>query len=211
MIDPRYIQMADGENGAGNRYGLPKGLVSAVMVTESDGNPHLVSKAGAMGLMQLMPATVITLRVKDPFNPAENIEAGAHYLADMVRRYPISWEHILAAYNGGPEYVARHPDPTAWAPDIKEYVRKVFSHWRPGSIPSFDKAPQAPAVALQPQRWDVVVGPAEIMPVNPDAQPSDSPQTLPPQRPINTGLVIAATVAVTLGLVALIASARKLA
>ena len=161
MIDPQYVQLA---NLAADKHGLPRALVNAVMSTESEGDRTAVSEAGAMGLMQLMPDTITTLKVTDPFDPAQSLSAGARYLADLLRQFPDSWEKVLAGYNAGAGYVAKKPDPSSWGADVKSYVRKVFSRWVPGSVPNFDKTLDVTIGPAQfvPQ-YEVVIGPATIL------------------------------------------------
>jgi len=100
---------------AARRFGIPEGWIWAVIRVESRGNPRAMSPAGAMGLMQLMPATWATLRARyglgaDPFDPRDNIMAGGAYLRAMHDRYgdPTA---MLAAYNAGPgrydDYLSR--------------------------------------------------------------------------------------------------------
>lgn len=90
---------------ASQRFGIPAAWIRAVMRVESAGNPRAVSSAGAMGLMQIMPRTWAGLRADlalgdDPFDPRDNILAGAAYLRRMFDRYGLSG--FLAAYNAGP-------------------------------------------------------------------------------------------------------------
>lgn len=99
VIDDAIAEAAD-------RFGLPSAWIRAVMQVESAGNPHAVSRAGAIGLMQVMPATFADLRAEfglgaDPFAIRNNILAGAAYLRAMYDRYGAPG--FLAAYNGGPE------------------------------------------------------------------------------------------------------------
>src|ERR1700761_8512351 len=100
---------------AATRVGVPESWIWSVMRVESAGNLHAVSRAGAMGLMQLMPATWANLRARlalgdDPFDPHDNVLAGATYLREMHDRYGAPG--FLAAYNAGParyaDYLARH-------------------------------------------------------------------------------------------------------
>ena len=96
---------------ASARFGIPERWLRAVMQAESAGNPRAVSRAGAMGLMQIMPATWRELRARyglgsDPFDPRDNIFAGAAYLREMYDRF--GSPGFLAAYNAGPERYARH-------------------------------------------------------------------------------------------------------
>ncbi len=91
---------------AGRRFGIPEAWIWAVMRVESGGNSRAVSRAGAMGLMQIMPATWAGLRTRyglgpDPFNVRDNIMAGAAYLREMYDRYGNA-SAMLAAYNAGP-------------------------------------------------------------------------------------------------------------
>jgi soluble lytic murein transglycosylase-like protein len=106
------------------RYGLPEELVHAVIKTESNYDQYAVSRAGAMGLMQLMPQTALDMGVKMPFDIEQNIEGGAKYLKQMLERYDGDLEKALAAYNAGPHKV----DAVNGIPAIDEtqkYVAKI--------------------------------------------------------------------------------------
>jgi soluble lytic murein transglycosylase-like protein len=92
---------------ASTKYGVPESLIKAVIDTESSFNPHAVSSAGAKGLMQLMDATAQGLGVSDPFDPAENIDAGVRYLSYQLKRFGGQEKMALAAYNAGPSKVER--------------------------------------------------------------------------------------------------------
>ena len=103
---------------AAQRFGVPEAWIRAVMRVESAGDVRAISSAGAMGLMQIMPATWAELRVRhrlgsNPYDPRDNILAGAAYLRDMHDRY--GSPGFLAAYNAGPgryeEYLAGRPLP----------------------------------------------------------------------------------------------------
>lgn len=113
-------------NQASRTYGVSPALVSAVIATESHGDPAAVSRAGAEGLMQLMPATSAQYGVFNPFDPADNVAAGTHYLADLLRRYNGDLKLALAAYNAGPGAVAV----ARGVPDYREtqaYVARVIT------------------------------------------------------------------------------------
>jgi hypothetical protein len=87
---------------AEQRHGLDGAIIRAVIQRESAFDPCAVSNKGALGLMQLMPATAASLGVEDPFDPVQNIRGGAKYLAQLLARYGGDWRRALAAYNAGP-------------------------------------------------------------------------------------------------------------
>ena len=89
-------------------HGVSPHLVRAVIQQESGFNPRALSHKGAMGLMQLMPATATELGVSDPFNPSENIRAGVAYLKGLLVRFQDNIELALAAYNAGPRAVTKY-------------------------------------------------------------------------------------------------------
>jgi soluble lytic murein transglycosylase-like protein len=103
-------------------------LIKAVIKTESNFNPQAVSKAGAKGLMQLMPATAKELGVKDPFNPVENIWAGARYLKKMLDRHSGNINNALASYNWGPGNFDRHGG-MRLPGETKRYITTVNKHY----------------------------------------------------------------------------------
>ena len=86
---------------AEKKYGLPRGLMSAIVSVESGSRPHRISFAGAMGPAQLMPGTATLLGVNDPFDPEQAIDAGARYLSQMLKRTG-RVDLAVAAYNAGP-------------------------------------------------------------------------------------------------------------
>jgi soluble lytic murein transglycosylase-like protein len=98
----RFDELA---RAAATRHGLDPNLVRAVITAESDWDPATVSHAGAQGLMQLMPETASDLAVADPFDPVQNIDGGARYLAMMLERFGGDEAKALAAYNWGPSNV----------------------------------------------------------------------------------------------------------
>ena len=108
--------------------GIPPGLVKAVIHAESAFNAEAVSKKGAMGLMQLMPATAYELGVVQPFRAEENVRGGSRYLRRLHDRYG-SWAYTLAAYNAGPTAVDRHGGIPPYA-ETQQYVRRVLSYYR---------------------------------------------------------------------------------
>jgi soluble lytic murein transglycosylase-like protein len=101
---PTPIELAD---AAADRYGLPRILLRSVMSAESANRADAVSPKGAIGLMQLMPATAKDLGV-DPHDPAQNVDAGARYLRDLLLKYDYHLWYALAAYNAGPGAVEKY-------------------------------------------------------------------------------------------------------
>jgi soluble lytic murein transglycosylase-like protein len=100
-------------------------LVRAVMQVESAFNPNARSPKGAMGLMQLMPATARQFGVKNPFNPSENVRAGVAYLRELLDRYQNNEELALAAYNAGPGAVDKHGQTVPPYRETRNYVSQI--------------------------------------------------------------------------------------
>lgn len=111
------------------QYNLNENLVYAVIRAESNGNPNAVSRAGASGLMQLMPGTASDMGVTDIFDPAQNIAGGTQYLSRMLQLFNNDIRLALAAYNAGPEAVRRHKGIPPFN-ETQNYVRTVLRFWR---------------------------------------------------------------------------------
>jgi soluble lytic murein transglycosylase-like protein len=107
------------------RHSLRPELVRAVIQVESGFNPRARSPKGAMGLMQLMPATARELGVRDAYDPADNIRGGCLYLRRLIDRYDGNEELALAAYNAGAEAVDRHGKKVPPYRETRDYVKKV--------------------------------------------------------------------------------------
>ena len=123
-------------NRSGRRYNVDPYLIKAVIKTESDFDRYALSKKGAQGLMQLMPATARELHVINPFNPYENIDGGTRYLRDMLKLFNGNVELSLAAYNAGPTRVKRLQRIPSNTETVR-YVKKVLAHYKGyrGSLP----------------------------------------------------------------------------
>jgi soluble lytic murein transglycosylase-like protein len=105
--------------------GVRPDLVRAVVQVESGFNPIARSPKGALGLMQLMPATIRQFGVRNPFNPAENVRAGVAYLRELLDRYQSNEELALAAYNAGPGAVDNHGRAVPPYRETRDYVAHV--------------------------------------------------------------------------------------
>jgi hypothetical protein len=107
------------------QHSVRSDLVRAVVQVESGYNVWAQSPKGALGLMQLMPATIQQFGVRNPFNPLENIRAGVAYLRQLLDRYEDNEVLALAAYNAGPGAVDRHGQAVPPYKETRDYVSKV--------------------------------------------------------------------------------------
>ena len=102
-------------------------LVRAVIQAESAFNPRARSPKGAMGLMQLMPATAAEYKVSDAYDPAQNIRAGVAYLKSLLTRFSNNVELALAAYNAGPAAVKKYGDTVPPYRETRDYIARIKS------------------------------------------------------------------------------------
>ena len=115
-------------HNAAEQNGIAAPLIKAIIKAESNFNPQAVSKKGALGLMQIMPANLASLNVRDPFDPRQNIMGGTRYFKQMMNRFGGKLTLAIAAYNAGPEQVERYQR----IPPIREtenYVRRVLQYY----------------------------------------------------------------------------------
>ncbi|MFY9790213.1 MAG: lytic transglycosylase domain-containing protein [Candidatus Sulfotelmatobacter sp.] len=122
---------------AAARHNVDPNLVRAVVKVESNFNPNAVSRKGAMGLMQLMPSTARQLKVNNPFDPEQNVDAGVRHLKQLLESYGGDIKLTLAAYNAGAGAVARSSGVPRYA-ETQNYVRRITNlyYGRSASSPS---------------------------------------------------------------------------
>ncbi len=111
---------------AARRYEVPEALIHAVITIESAYDPNAVSRAGAVGLMQLMPATARRYGVANRRDPAANLSGGTRYLRDLLQRFDSNLELALAGYNAGENAVAKFGNRIPPFAETQSYVRKVL-------------------------------------------------------------------------------------
>ncbi len=113
-----------------SRYKLPKSLIHAVITAESAYDSEAVSRAGAVGLMQLMPGTAKRYGVKNRRNPYENVSGGAQYLRDLLVMYDNNLQLALAAYNAGEGAVKKYNNTIPPYRETRNYVKKVIAFYK---------------------------------------------------------------------------------
>jgi soluble lytic murein transglycosylase len=114
---------------AAEQTGVDSRLLKAMIKAESDFDPRAVSRKGAMGLMQIMPENFKMLNLENPFDPWQNIRAGAQYFQKMYERFNGKLALSLAAYNAGPTAVDRYKRIPPYQ-ETEEYVRRVLRYYR---------------------------------------------------------------------------------
>jgi len=116
-------------NRFSRQHHLHPALIRAVIKAESDFDPLAVSRAGAVGLMQLMPQTAVRMEVQDLYDPEDNIGGGTKYLRQLLDRFRGNLPLALAAYNAGEQVVDRYRSLPP-IDETRQYVRKVLRYYR---------------------------------------------------------------------------------
>jgi soluble lytic murein transglycosylase-like protein len=114
---------------AAQLYNVPAELVRAVIWAESAGDASAISRAGALGLMQLMPRTAGDMYVQDPVDPAQNIMGGTRYLRWLANQFGGDMLLTLAAYNAGPDAVRKYNGVPPFD-ETRQYCKKVMAYYR---------------------------------------------------------------------------------
>ncbi|MBW2557716.1 MAG: lytic transglycosylase domain-containing protein [Deltaproteobacteria bacterium] len=113
---------------ASDRYQVEPELIRAIIMAESSNNPRAVSRKGARGLMQLMPATAKALGVEDSFDPEHNIHGGVRYFRQLLDRFDGDTKMALAAYNAGSRKVRQYQGVPPFETTLY-YIKRVFSYY----------------------------------------------------------------------------------
>jgi soluble lytic murein transglycosylase-like protein len=117
----------------GQKYRVEHTLIHSIIRAESNYDRFAISSKGALGLMQLMPATAIQYGVKNVFDPSENIEGGVKYLKDLIKLYNGKTDLVLAAYNAGQEAVKKYNGIPPYS-ETRNYISRIMNRF------GYDKA-----------------------------------------------------------------------
>jgi hypothetical protein len=162
---------------AASRYGVDAELITSVIAVESNFDPKAVSRKNARGLMQLLPETAARLGVRDIFDPQENIDAGTHYLKELLQKYNNDLVLTLAAYNAGPDNVQKYGNVPPFNETIS-YVKRVKRSYEKSKAGA--PGPNAPAPNTAAPAGAGQTAPAQAKPATPKTTASDPP---PPRTP----------------------------
>jgi len=143
---------------AAKKHLIDQELVHVVIRAESNYDAFAISSAGAMGLMQLMPATARQYGVNNVFDPAQNIEGGVRYLKDLVRLYGGKTRLVLAAYNAGQEAVRKYNGIPPY-PETKNYIAGIMKTYKKPTVSS--KKPTYKVLDASGRKW-LVNDPADV-------------------------------------------------
>ncbi len=152
------VELADTIRAAAGRNAVDPALIEAMIEAESAWDARAVSRTGAQGLMQIMPATARDLALTRPFDPIENVRAGTAYLRQMLDQFEGRVALALAAYNAGPSTVMAYGGVPPY-PETVAYVRRVLGLWlgdaAPAVVPASRRLPGAvhSASPTRPVRW----------------------------------------------------------
>lgn len=176
---PLYRDLVE---AAAKRYNVDADLITSVIAVESNFDPKAVSRKNAHGLMQLLPETAAQLGVKNIDDPAENIDAGTHYLRDLLQQYNNDLGLALAAYNAGPDKVQLYGRVPPFAETIS-YVSRVKRGYEKSKSESAKKIPAAKTPATNiPASFPAVTAPLTNAPaasVPATKTPAPKPLTTP--------------------------------
>ena len=142
LAAPQGATIQDFVYAASQKHGVDADLIQSVIRAESGFNPKAVSRKGARGLMQLMPATASKLGVANSMDPAANVEGGTQYLHELLQRYNNDLIKALAAYNAGPERVEKYKG----VPPYREtyaYVSRIIADFNRKKLAQFAATAQA--------------------------------------------------------------------
>lgn len=123
--EPTPLELNEMLSHAGTAHNIDAELLAAVVHAESGGHAHAISRAGALGLMQLMPGTASAVGVENAFAAADNVEGGTRYLDQMLTRYHNNIALALAAYNAGPGAVDRYHGVPPFR-ETRAYVSRII-------------------------------------------------------------------------------------
>jgi len=130
-LNVRYAKFI---RAAAQKHSVDQRIIAEVIAAESNFNERAVSRKRALGLMQLLPETAARYSVRNVFDPEQNIDAGAHYLKDLLGRYRGNLTFALAAYNAGPEMVDRYRGVPPFA-ETRNYVREITARLKKSDVP----------------------------------------------------------------------------
>jgi hypothetical protein len=163
---PTLAEIMEQIHSVANRHRVPPRLVAAIVAVESEFNPRAVSRRGAQGLMQLMPATAAHLDVQDSFDARENIEGGVRHLRVLMDRYHNDLPLVLAAYNAGDRAVLAYGGVPPYR-ETRRYVIRVLRRYdqdaaRAAARRIYAVAPSASPVSRPRLAFEGVATPAVL-------------------------------------------------